>query len=89
MSGKGIEFGRVSMKQIRANIWQVDYSELGKPIDKGFWPVPNTGASVLLDEADMRYIREYVERGYEPSFFIKRSAALRNEFTVVGRQRLA
>jgi hypothetical protein len=76
------------MKQIREKIFQVSYSELGKPQDRGFHLVPEAGAKVLLDEADIRYIREYLERGYEPSFFIAKSAALRGAFTVIGRQRL-
>jgi hypothetical protein len=75
------------MKQIREKIFQVDHSELGKPLDKGYYPVPNTGASVLIDEADVRYIREYLDRGYEPSFFITKSVALQNAFTIIGRQR--
>ena len=76
------------MNQIRENIFQVSHSELGKPLVKGFYPVPTAGANVLLDEADVRYIREYLDRGYEPSFFIKKSVALQGAFTVVGRQRL-
>jgi hypothetical protein len=77
------------MTQIRDNIWQVTYTELGKPEDKGYVPLPQENSTLLLDEADMRYIRDYVEMGYEPSFFIKKSAALRGAFTVVGRQRLS
>lgn len=76
------------MKQIRENIFQVDHSELGRPDARGYYKLPDGKAEVLLDEADVRYIREYLDRGYEPSFFIKPSAALRGAYVVVGRQRL-
>ncbi|HWD38795.1 MAG TPA: hypothetical protein VG944_08100 [Fimbriimonas sp.] len=76
------------MKQIRENMYRVSYSELGQPTVKGYWKVPGTEQELLLDEADMRYIREYIEKGYEPYFFIKPSTALRNAFVVVSRQRV-
>jgi hypothetical protein len=74
------------MTQIRENIFQVTYTELGQPQGKGYYPVPS-GGELLLDEADFRYIREYLDRGFEPAFFIKRSAALRGAYVVVGRHR--
>ncbi len=74
------------MTQIRENVFQVTYAELDKPRAKGYYPVPG-GGELLLDEADIRYVDEYLERGFEPSFFIKRSAALRGAFVVVARHR--
>jgi hypothetical protein len=76
------------MKQIRPNMWQVTYSELGKPDEKGYYKIPEGKGSVILDEADIRYIGEYLKKGFEPTFFIKPSAALRGAFTVVSRQRV-
>ncbi len=66
---------------------QVSYTELGKPDTKGYYPLPEKKGELLLDEADMRYITEYLDRGYEPNFFVKRSASLRDAFVVVARQR--
>lgn len=76
------------MKQVRENMYQVTYTELGKPIDKGYYTVPDKLGELMLDEADMRYIREYLGKGFEPTFFIRPAKALRNAFTVVARQRL-
>ena len=76
------------MKQIRENIFQVTFSELGKPPAKG--PVVLTGfGEVMLDEADLRYAKETSHLGYEPTFFVSRSAPLHGRFVVVGRQEKA
>ena len=75
------------MKQIRENIFQVTYSELGKPPAKGWAPIE--GNELLLDEADMRYIRDHSKLGYEPTFFISRSEPMGGRFIVVGRQEKA
>ncbi|MFZ4508871.1 MAG: hypothetical protein ACOYON_14370 [Fimbriimonas sp.] len=75
------------MTQIRENIWLVTHSEIGKPMDTGYAKVPGTTGELLIDAADVRYIREYIERGYEPSFFISKTPALRNGYVVVSRQR--
>ena len=76
------------MVEIRTNMFQISYSELGKPKYKGYCTVPGESRELLLDEADMRYIEEYIGKGYEPSFFIKPSKSIRNAFIVVARQRL-
>jgi len=76
------------MKQIRENIFQVTYSELGKPPVKGVVAHSELG-ELMLDEADMRYIRESQGQGYEPTFFVSRSAPLGGRCVVVGRQEKA
>jgi hypothetical protein len=76
------------MNQIRENMLQVSYTELGKPEGKGYYALPDNKGEVMLDEADVRYIREYLGKGFEPSFFVKPSPALRNAYIVVARQRL-
>jgi len=76
------------MKQIRENIFQVTFSELGKPPVKG--PVVLLGfGEIMLDEADMRYAKESAHLGYEPTFFVSRSEPLHGRFVVVGRQEKA
>jgi hypothetical protein len=73
------------MKQIRENIFQVTFSELGKPTVKG--PVTLDGlGEIMLDFADLRYAKESQSLGYEPTFFVSRSAPLQGRFVVVGRQ---
>jgi hypothetical protein len=76
------------MKQIRENIFQVTFTELGKPPAKGAVVLPDLG-EVLLDDADMRYAKETGALGYEPTFFISRSEPLKGRFVVVGRQEKA
>ena len=51
------------MKQIRENIFQVTFTELGKPPVKGPTMIADLG-DVSLDEADMRYIKESQGQGY-------------------------
>jgi hypothetical protein len=75
------------MTQIREHMFQVSYTELGKPDSKGYYPLPEKKGELMIDEADLRYIRDYLGRGYEPSFFIRPSNELRNAFVVVARQR--
>ena len=76
------------MKQIRENIFQVTFTELGKPPAKG--PVIMEGfGEVMLDHADLRYAKEMQGLGYEPTFFISKSAPLMDRFVVVGRQQKA
>ncbi len=76
------------MKQIRENIFQITYSELGKPIAKG--PVDLQGlGEVMLDEADIRYANTSRDQGYEPVFFVSRSEPLQGRYVVVGRQEKA
>ncbi len=76
------------MKQIRENVYQITFSELGKPPVKGMAPVMDLG-QVHLDEADMRYIKEHQGLGFEPTFFISRSAPMGGQFVVIGRQEKA
>ena len=72
------------MKQIRENIWEVGYAELGEPFEKGYYAVPDLG-EVMLDQADVRYIEGMKEVGYEPRFFVSPSPAI-NAYVVVSRQ---
>jgi hypothetical protein len=76
------------MKQIRPNIWEITYAELGSPPDKGPVDVEGVGR-VYLDIADMRYVREHLSKGFDPLFFVSRSPAMGNGFVVVSRQRAA
>ncbi len=76
------------VKQIRENIFQVTYSELGKPPAKGPVKIEGLG-EVMLDLADVRYAKEMATMGYEPTFFVSRSAPLHGRFVVVGRQEKA
>ncbi len=76
------------MKQIRENIFQVTISELGEPTVKGSLKIEGMG-ELTLDEADIRYIAESRGAGYEPTFFVSRSAPLHGRFIVVGRQEKA
>ena len=62
------------------------YTELGKPINKGDYPVEGLGL-VMMDSADLQYAQLYIEKGYEPSFFVSPSTAI-GRYVVVGRQRV-
>ncbi len=76
------------MKQIRENIWQVTFEDLGRPFEKGYYEVSGLG-EVMLDQADIRYIDEQKAHGFDPIFHVSRSPALNNAFVVVGRQKKA
>jgi hypothetical protein len=76
------------MKQIRDNIFEVTYSDLGKPGKKGDVAVKGFG-TVMLDVADLRYIDDMKVLGYEPTFFVSRSAPLGGRYVVVSRQHRA
>ncbi len=76
------------MKQIRQNIYEITFAELGNPPEKGDYDVQGLG-TVMLDVADMRYISEMQTAGYEPRFFISKSAPLGNRYIVVSRQQKA
>ncbi|AIE84031.1 hypothetical protein OP10G_0663 [Fimbriimonas ginsengisoli Gsoil 348] len=76
---------RGRMTTIRDNVFRVSYHEIGKPTYHGFVDVPG-GGKLLIDQGDIRYIREATADGYEPTFFISRTTALGNDYVVVGRQ---
>ena len=76
------------MTQIRPNVFYVTHSDLGKPTAKGLYPVEDLG-TVSIDEADVRYIREYLQKGYEPAFFVSHAPTLGGRLVVVARQRTA
>ncbi len=76
------------MKQIRPNIWEVSFSDLGEPGARGYYKVEDLG-EVLMDQADIRYIGETQKLGYEPIFHIAQSKALAGAFVVIGRQEKA
>lgn len=73
------------MKQIRENVFQVTFTEIGKPPQRGWTKVPG-GGKLMLDAADMNFIEKMSAGGYEPTFFVSRAAAMGNEFVVVARQ---
>lgn len=76
------------MKQIRDNIWQVTFAELGEPFARGYYAVADLG-EVLVDQADLRYIKEMQNQGLEPVFHVSKSKALNGALVVVGRQQKA
>lgn len=76
------------MTQIRENIWQVTFHELGEPPARGYYAVEGLG-EVLIDQADLHYISETQAKGFEPIFHVSRSKALNNAFVVIGRQQKA
>jgi len=76
------------MKQIRENIYFLTHSELGRPTEPGTVEVAGLG-TVRLDIADIRYVREHIEKGYEPAFFVSHSPALGGDLIVVSRQHAA
>ncbi len=76
------------MRQIRDNIFEVTYSELGKPSKRGDVKLDGFG-TVMIDMADLDYASNMAEMGYEPTFFLSKSAALGNRFVVVSRQHKA
>lgn len=73
------------MKQIRENVYHVTFADLGKPFEKGYYAVEGLG-EVLLDEADVRYLKEVSGKGYDPAWFVAKSDAIRNAYVVVSRQ---
>lgn len=78
------------MKQIRENVYMVTHADLGRPSEKGWMSIPasNPGMTgkLLLDEADMRFVKEMSAQGYEPTFFVSRSPVMGGEYVVVARQ---
>jgi len=76
------------MRQIRENIWEISWSDLGQPLDKGFHPVEGLG-EVFLDIADFRYASEHIAKGHEPVFFVGRAPAMGGHFIVMSRQHAA
>lgn len=76
------------MTQIRPNVFFVTYTEIGKPKAKGLYEVEGLGV-LSIDEADIRYIRLYLEKGYEPGFFVSHAPTLGGRLVVVSRQRAA
>lgn len=76
------------MKQIRDNIFEVTFDDLGKPEKKGYYKVSGLG-EVMLDMADVRYIQETLGKGSVPTFFVSRSQALKGACVVVSRRQIA
>jgi len=76
------------MKLIRENVYQVTFTEMGKPTVKGLTTIPDLG-EIQLDEADLRFIKEMQGLGYEPTFFVSKSIPLAGRYCVVGRQEKA
>jgi hypothetical protein len=75
------------MEQIRDNIFRITLSELGSPKKKGDVKVEGLG-TVMLDVADMHYAETMAGQGYEPVYFVSRSAVMGGRFVVVSRQHL-
>jgi hypothetical protein len=76
------------MKQIRENVYQITHTEMGKPTVKGLVSIPDLG-DLQIDEADIRFIQEMRNLGYEPTFFISKSVPLAGRCVVVARQEKA
>lgn len=76
------------MKQIRDNIFQVTFSELGSPKKKGDVKMNGLG-TVMVDVADLNYADKMATQGLEPTFFVSRSEAMGGRFVVVSRQQKA
>ena len=76
------------MTQIRPNIYEITYTELGRPSDKGTVKLAS-GELLHLNHADLHYIQVHTGLGFEPTFFISRSDVMANDFIVVGRQQKA
>lgn len=66
---------------------RVTWTDLGRPEGRGYADLPNGVGRLLLDEADINYATQYLEAGYEPEFFVRRSDALQGRFVVVARRR--
>jgi hypothetical protein len=75
----------MGMTTIRENIFRVTFDEIGSPVERGYYDLPN-GGKVLIDLADMRYIQQAKSGGYDPIFFVSRTKSLEGDFVVVGRQ---
>ena len=76
------------MKQIRDNIFQVTYSELGSPKKRGDFKLNGLG-TVMFDVADLNYVETMTGLGFEPTFFVSRSEAMGGRYVVVSRQQKA
>jgi hypothetical protein len=76
------------MKQIRDNIFELTFEDLGKPAKAGDVKVTDFG-TVIIDVADLEYISRMRDQGYQPTFFVSRSRPLGGRFVVVSRQQKA
>lgn len=65
---------------------RVTWTDLGRPEGKGYTALPS-GGQVMLDDADLHYAEQYLQAGYEPEFFVRRSDALQGRYVVVSRKR--
>jgi hypothetical protein len=78
----------LDVRQIRENIFEITFSELGQPKKRGDVKLEGLG-TVMIDAADLNYAGEISKLGYEPTFFVSRSKPLGGRFVVVGRQEKA
>ena len=74
------------METMRDGTMRVTWTDLGRPEGKGYADLP-AGGKLMLDDADLNYATQYLEAGYEPEFFVRRSDALQGRFVVVSRRR--
>ncbi len=74
------------MQTLKNGTIRLTWTDLGRPEGKGYAAVPS-GGQVLLDDADLLYARQYLDSGYEPEFFVRRSEALQGRFVVISRVR--
>lgn len=78
------------MKQIRENVYEITHADLGRPSERGWMTIPAStdglSGKLLLDDADIRFVKEMSAQGYEPTFFVSRSPVMGGEFVVVARQ---
>lgn len=66
---------------------RVTWTDLGRPEGKGYADLPAGAGRLMLDDADLHYAAQYLEAGYEPEFFVRRSDALQGRYIVVARRR--
>lgn len=74
------------MQTLKDGTIRLTWTDLGRPEGKGYTAVPS-GGQVLLDDADLLYARQYLDSGYEPEFFVRRSEALQGRYVVISRVR--
>ena len=79
---------KYGVRQIRDNIFEVTFTELGKPGKRGDFKLAGLG-TVMIDIADIKYAEGMSEAGYEPTFFVSKSVPLGGRYVVVGRQHRA
>jgi hypothetical protein len=74
------------MQTLKDGTIRLTWTDLGRPGGKGYTAVPS-GGQLLLDDADLLYAQQYLDKGYEPEFFVRQSEALQGRYVVISRVR--